>query len=89
MKKINKLTEKKVNRLLNNIWKEGSINTYPSGFYIKKPFYKALALLDKYEKYKYKKSKNKFMKKNFGLCNEEILTISSLIKLIIKVSEMK
>lgn len=45
-------------------------------------------LLKKASEYKYQKSKQKFMKKHFGLCEGEMVTIEGVINLILKVNNI-
>lgn len=92
MKKKVNLTEIKVNNLhkfLSNVWKDGSINTYPSGFFIKDTRLNSEKLLEKAKKYKSMAWKNKFIGKHFGLYANTVLTQELLIETIIKVIKMK
>ena len=46
-------------------------------------------LIEKSKKYKYKKCQRKFMKKHFGICNNEVLSAITLLETIKKIVDLK
>lgn len=80
-----KLTEAKLNTMLNKVWKSGF--ALPSRYHAPKDL--LLEILLKMDSYKYKKNKIKYQRKIFGIADGDLISLKSIIYLIHRCLQIK